>query len=72
MLRHKRFTAEGSTLTYGAVLTHNVGIFNVIFNYVVNGLEHKAQRQHMGLALTHNVDIFNVIFIPLYLCAFIP
>ena len=46
----------------GLVLTHNVGIFNVIFNYVVNGLQHKAQRQHMGLVLTHNVGIFNVIF----------
>ena len=45
----------------GLVLTHNVGIFNVIFNYVVNCLQHKAQRQHMGLALTHNVGIFNVI-----------
>ena len=41
-----------------------MGIFNVILNYVVNGLQHKAQRQHMGLALTHNVGIFNVIFIP--------
>src|SRR4029434_8728091 len=30
MLRHKRFTAEGSTSTYGVVLTYNVGIFNVI------------------------------------------
>ena len=48
----------------GLVLTHNVGIFNVIFNYVVNCLQHKAQRQHMGLALTHNVGIFNEIFIP--------
>ena len=31
----------------GLVLTHNVGIFNVIFNYVVNGEQHKALRQHM-------------------------
>src|SRR4029434_4452640 len=37
MIRHKRFTAEVSTSTYGVVLTHNVGIFNVIFNYLKCG-----------------------------------
>src|SRR4029434_7424796 len=37
-LRHKAHHQH-----MGLVLTHNLGIFNVIFNYVVNSLQHKAQ-----------------------------
>ena len=54
-LRHK---AQHQHQHIWLVLTHNVGLFNVIFNNVVNGLNVNI----WGLSLTHNVGIFNVIF----------